>query len=221
MKLVYEEMGHILSFDEGYVNELVVENKKLFFDMVNELSVQSDGIHGKWILSVQDRPMEFCKYADVTVQFAPFQLNRKSLLTKLYSALDKKAVLAENYLMTEELLGNLERYIFQLSEELTFEISCKKLSIGTIIRALAPEVEERDQKPLEKIFSYMELVREFDRDRLFIMVNMRAYFSDDDMEKFTESVCLHDFKLLLLESSALKTLKYTKRFLIDEDLCEF
>lgn len=28
MKLVYSDMGHILRFDGGYVNELVVENKK-------------------------------------------------------------------------------------------------------------------------------------------------------------------------------------------------
>ena len=38
MKLVYKDMGHILSFDEGYVNELVVENKKLFFEIVNSIA---------------------------------------------------------------------------------------------------------------------------------------------------------------------------------------
>ena len=67
----------------------------------------------------------------------------------------------------------------------------------------------------------MELVRELDRDRLFIMVNMRSYFSDEDMGIFTESASLHDFKVLLLESISLPTLPYTKRYTIDEDLCEF
>ena len=67
----------------------------------------------------------------------------------------------------------------------------------------------------------MELVRELDRDKLFIMVNMRTFFSDQDMEMFAESVCLHDFKVLLLESTSFSNLKNVKKYIIDEDLCEF
>ena len=50
---------------------------------------------------------------------------------------------------------------------------------------------------------------------------MRSYFSDDEMEKFTQTVSLHGFKVLLLENFSSPKLKYTKRFVIDEDLCEF
>lgn len=221
MKLAYSDMGHVLRFDGGYVNELVIENKKMFFDMVNSMAMQSDGLHGDCVLSVSDKPVEFSKYADLTVQFAPFQVNRKSLLTKLYAALEKKALSSENYMKTGELLGELEKYVFQLSEDLPFEINCQKLAIGPIIRALAPEIEESDKSALEKIFAYMEFVREFDRDKLFIMVNMRSYFSDEKMENFIESICLHDFKVLLLENFTSAKLKYTKRFVVDADLCEF
>ena len=67
----------------------------------------------------------------------------------------------------------------------------------------------------------MELVRELDRDRLFIMVNMRTYFTDDEMNTFIESVCLHGFNVLLIESLSREALKNTPRFTVDEDLCEF
>ena len=66
-----------------------------------------------------------------------------------------------------------------------------------------------------------ELVRELDRDRLFIMINMRTYFSDEEMERFAESACLHDFKVLLVESSSLSRLENAKRYTVDADLCEF
>ena len=130
-------------------------------------------------------------------------------------------MLAENYVETGELLGEIERFILHLAEELPFEIDCQKLTIGQIIKAVSPEIEESDKSTLEKIFAYMELVRELDRDRLFIMINMRTYFSDEEMERFPESVCLHDFKMLLLESSSSVKLKNTKRFTIDDDMCEF
>ena len=221
MKLVYKDMGHILLFSEGYVNELIIENKKMFFAVVDSMQRQADGLHGDCVLSVSDHPVEFGKYADLTVQFAPFQMNRKSLLTKLYAALEKKAQTPETYSKTGDLLGELERYILELSDDLPFEINCQKLAIGPIIRALAPEIEENDKAPIEKVFAYMELVRELDRDKLFVMVNMRSYFTDEEMEKFTESVSLHDFKVLLLESYEAPKLNHTKRFVVDADLCEF
>ncbi|MGM9644078.1 MAG: type II-A CRISPR-associated protein Csn2 [Eubacteriales bacterium] len=221
MKLVYKNMEHIISFDHGYVNELVIENKKMFFDVVNNATVQSDGGSGDFLLSVSDKPVDFSRYADVTVQFAPFQINRKSLLTKLYASLEQKAMLAENYKATGELLAELERYVLLLSDDLPFEVDCQRLSIGPIIKAVSPEIDETDKTHLEKIFAYMELVRELDRDRLFIMINMRTYFSDDEMETFVESVCLHGFKVLLIENSAQIKLKNTKRYTVDEDLCEF
>ena len=221
MKLVYKDTGHILSFDEGYVNELVVENKKLFFEIVSSIAAQVDGGHGDCVLSIKDRPVEFGKYADLTVQFAPFELNRKSLLTKLYSSLEHKALLAENYTQTGNLLVDIERFMLYLSEELPFDVNCQRLTIGSIIKAVSPEIDDTDKSALERIFSYMELVRELDRDRLFIMVNMRSYFDNSEMETFTESASLHGFRVLLLESTSQSKLKNTQRYTVDEDLCEF
>ena len=119
-----------------------------------------------------------------------------SLLTKLYAELEQESLSAENYVKTGQLLSELEKHILELADELPFDIRFQKLAIGPIIRAVSPEIDEQEKSTIERIFAYMELVRELDRDRLFIMVNMRSYFSDSDMETFIESVCLHDFHVL-------------------------
>lgn len=221
MKFVYGSMEHVISFEGGYVNELVIENKKMFYELINSMSMQADGARGSCVLSVSDKPVEFSRYADLTLQFAPFQINRKSLLTKLYSELERRALLPDNYMRSGELISEFEKFVFLLADDLPFEVSCQKLAIGPVIRALSPEIEEDDKGALERIFAYMELVRELDRDRLFIMVNMRTYFTDEDMESFVESVCLHDFKVLLVESFSHPILKSVKRYTVDADLCEF
>lgn len=221
MKLVYGDIGKVFEFGLGFVNELVVENKKLFFEIVNDMALQSEGLTGKCVLSIKDKPVEFSRYADLSVQFAPFQVNRKNLLTKLCAAIEQNALAAENFLKTGELLNELEKYIFHLSEDFPFEIECQKVAIGPIIRALCPQIEENEKRNIEKIFEYMEFVREIDKDRLFVMVNMRTYFDNDEMQKFIESACLHDFKVLLLENNSFAKLTHTQRYTIDEDLCEF
>jgi CRISPR-associated protein Csn2 len=42
----------------------------------------------------------------------------------------------------------------------------------------------------EKLIDYMELVREFDCDKLFITVNMRSFFADDIVKKFIETAMM-------------------------------
>ena len=221
MKLVYENVGHVLCFDGGDALELVIEPPKLFSEIISSLNEQADGGQGKAILSISGKPVEFSRYADISLQFAPFELNRKSLITKLISSLEQRAIEANLYEETGTLLHNIEIYIDKLAEDFPFEIDCKKVAIGPIIKALSPEVDDTDLSNIERVFSYMELMRELDRDRLFIMINMRSYFSNEEMERFVESACLHDFKLLLIESTSRSILKNTKRYTIDEDLCEF
>ena len=79
--------------------------------------------------------------------------------------------------------------------------------------------EEYDSMP-EKVIDYMELVRTFDRDKLFITVNMRAFMTDEEAELFLSTVLSYGYHMLMLESSAKPLLKSESRVIIDEDLCE-
>ena len=221
MKLVYGYMEHIISFEAGYASELIIENKKMFRELVNSLVNQIEGQRGDAVLSIDDKPVEMSKYADISMQFAPFEFNRKSLLTKLYSYLEREAVSPDMFLKTTDIITNLELFLSDLSDDLPFEIECKKLAIGNIVRAVSPEFVSTEEGSPESILNYMEIIRELDKDKLFIMVNMRAYFDDIDMQSFIDTACLHDFKLLLLESASYERLKNTRRYTVDKDLCEF
>ena len=52
-------------------------------------------------------------------------------------------------------------------------------------------------------------------------VSMTGCLLEALMQTFTESAVLHSFRVLLLESTAQSKLKNTRRYTIDEDLCEF
>ena len=221
MKLAFKDFERVISFTPGVAIELVIENKGCFFKTVSGLSTQIDGEPGDAVLSIGNKPVEPSRYADMILQFAPFSLNRKSLLTKLTNAIEKRAVSAELYVRAQSILAEIESLVQDAADDFPFEIDCSKIAIGPILRSIGIEVSEDNKGTLEKIINYMEIVRELDKDRLFITVNMRTYFSDDELSSFINTACLHDFKVLLLESTSGKLLKNTKRYTIDEDLCEF
>lgn len=221
MTFAHEEIGHIISFDSDSVAELVIENHKLFFALVEDFFNQSDGLAGKIVISHNNKPLEISRHCEILTQFAPFDMNKKTLLSKIHSALEKDAINEENYMKTMEFLKDLEMFLDNLSKDFPCPLTFQKLSVSSLIKAASPEVDDVTKPPLEKILDYMDLVREFDRDKLFVTVNLRTFFDDSEMGIFTESVCFKGIKLLMLENFSQKPLNHARHYTVDDDLCEF
>ena len=168
--------------------------------------------------------MDISKYIEVITEYINFDINKKALITKIYSSLEHIAVDAEHYLKTQTLLSDIERSVQEWSFSLPCDIITTKLTVANIIKSVG--IELRDEYDhisgdLEKLVDYMELVREFDRDKLFITVNLRTFFDDQTTELFMRTCIDHEYKLLMLESQAYTKLKCENRTIIDKDLCEF
>ena len=89
------------------------------------------------------------------------------------------------------------------------------------MKAVGLAVRDEYGSQLEKLVDYMELVREFDRDKLFFTVNLRSFFTDEECGLFMETVAGHGFHVIMLESMDRPKLKLERRITIDTDLCEF
>ena len=122
---------------------------------------------------------------------------------------------------TSELLCSLERYVDELAFELPGDIICKKCSVSALLRGIGIGLRDDYEDPLERLIDFMELVREFDRDKLFVLVGLRNFFSDVKVEAFLKTALDHGYRLLLLDSVARDKLSCEKRLTIDNDLCEF
>lgn len=171
-------------------------------------------------MSVGDRPVSFASNAELIDSWLNFSLNRKTMINKVIGALEQKAV-CEAYLQTAELLGGVERLVMELSESFPCDLVCKKLTIGNVFRGIGVELAEEGADPLEKLLDYMELVREFDREKLFFLVNLRSWYPDETIELFLQSVLGHGYKVLLIDSRDCQRLPSERRVTIDSDLCEF
>lgn len=220
MKFVYPGISRVFKFDGTNASELIIENRRMLCELLNDITRQIDGIHGEAVLSISDTPVEFGKHVEIIDRFVPFELNTKSLQTCLCKAMEKEAVSDEFFSETGDLLTHTERYLDSLCFDYPCEVTFQKLSVGAIIKAASPGFEAKSEYVLENVFDYMSLVREFSGDKLFITVNLRCFFDDKEVQSFVDTAISHDFKLLMLESSERKALENTVRVIIDDDLCE-
>ena len=125
----------------------------------------------------------------------------------------------EHYYQTSELITLLESYLQDLSVELTGNIELSKITWENTIKAVGVEFADNYDSLAEKILDYMELVREYDSERIFITLNLRSYISDNEMNKFVNDVVVRGYKLLMLENTEYPIIEHEKRYIIDADKC--
>lgn len=224
MKLAYPAFSGTVSFSGAVVPCFVIENQRLFRSLICDLRSAAEGYDSDLVLSKNERVIDISKNVELLTDFIHFDINQRPLLNKIASELEKIAVSSEHYIKTQELLAEIDRGISEWAFQFPCDIVSSKISVSTLIKAAG--IELRDEYDghtgeIEKIIDYMELVREFDRDKLFVTVNMRTFFRDDDIQEFLKTVVSHEFKVLMLESQAYTVLEFEKRTTIDPDLCEF
>ncbi len=221
MTFCYPEISGVFDTSIRFVNSLVIENQRLFFELITDISEQIDGCERKSVMSDGDKILSFSKRAELLSTFVPFEMNRKTLVNKIISAAEKTAVNSEYYMKTMQLMTGIENYIADILSEFDCSLSYPKISPASIIKAAGIEIDDGGGTLCEKVIDYMSLVREFDCEKLFITVNMRSYVTDDDAELFMKTVLDHEYNILMIENRDYRRLTYEKRVTVDADLCEF
>lgn len=220
MKFAHYDIERVFNTEGSLVNTVIIENQRFFYRLLMELNAQTNGSGGKCTVSIDDMPVPMDKYVEVLDVFAPFEINRKPLLSKVNAALEKNAVAGEHWEETGEILRVVSEYLDKLAFDFPCDIIFPKVAIGTIIRNAGVELRDSYSSLCEKVIDYMELVRQFDRDKLFVTVNFRSYVEDEEAEQFLQTILSHGYHILMLESSERNRLTHENRLIIDSDLCE-
>ena len=221
MILCHPQIETLLDVSLPGVTSLVIENPVFYRELLMDLYAQMDGMAGEFVLSHEGKTLSIATWVELIDNVLHFDLNTRTLLGKVQSAMEQTAVNETFFLKTAELLQQLERYTQELAFQFDCDILCKHCSVSGLLKAVGVSLRDDYEDPLERLADYMELIREFDREKLFVLVNLRSFFDDDHVEKFLETVSAHGYRLLLLDGIERKKLPQERRITIDNDLCEF
>ncbi|MBQ4071452.1 MAG: type II-A CRISPR-associated protein Csn2 [Clostridia bacterium] len=224
MKLSYPEFSEVITIDGSGVPCIIIESRSLLRTFICDILSAIEGAKNDLVLSDGGQTLDPPKSIEVITDFVHFDMNKKALLNKVVTELERVALSAEHYLEAHSLLQEIERAINDWSFSFPCDIVPSKVSVSALLKSVGIELRdeyEGHRGEVEKILDYMELVREFDRDKLFITVNMRAFFDDSIISQFQKTALSHGFKLLMIEAHAYNKLDFEKRTVIDTDLCEF
>lgn len=172
------------------------------------------------VISEKSNLLDWTKSGELIDRFLSFSLNRKPLLTKISAAIEAEATSESFYSRTVQLLSQVDGYL----DDLAFSMDCDVVfggnTISRLLKSAGISLREDYENPLERLLDYMELVQCFEREKLFVFVNLRSFYSDDAVSRFLQSALAHGYRLLLVDSQERPYLPEEQRLVIDKDLCE-
>lgn len=220
MKLVYPEIDHVFDTRCGKVPSLVIENQALMYRLLCDLRAQLLGKEGKCVVSLGGRVLPTEKSVELLSEFVPFTLNKKALVNRASVILERSVMEGEFYGEAVELAGLVESFLLKASAGLTGDVFFSRVGFSDLLKASGLEFREDYASLGEKLLDYMELVSEYEGEKLFVLYNLRCLISDREAELFLDSVLRHGYNALILDGCEHARLSGEQRYLVDEDLCE-
>ena len=220
MKLAYSTLQNIIEITDDTIHSIVVENPEYYYHMVKDFMNQVEGKEGGWIVSENDKPLAVNKNVEILFDFIGINVNQKTLITKILNEMEQIANKEENINETMQLLSDIERFVMYLNEDFDLSITCDKLTISQLLKSVGISISVETDDLIEFIYSYMQLIRQFIGEKLFVFVNFRSFVSQKQFSDFAMTIIGHGYQVIFLENKEYDKIAKESRLIIDQDLCE-
>ena len=221
MKIVHPKINSRIEISDQRISVLVIEKPDFLYELLTDIKHQMNNLEGDTVLSIHDEPVRFHKHVELVTDPLAIEMNNRTIIKKLVIAMEKCGHDDIYYERTQKLMAEIETYINDLSLNFDADIECHDISLQQILKAAELTVVDQYDRLVDKIYAYMELVREFEGDKLFIFVNLSSYIGKEELQKFTDTITGHSFQVLLIDSRDFERLENENRLIVDCDLCEF
>jgi CRISPR-associated protein Csn2 len=221
MKLVYPGIETHIILEQGKPTFLILENAKLFREVVQDIFNQVNGIEGKAVLSDEDEIIPLNKQIDLILDLFSLNCNSHKMLSKLQGELAQVAVGEELYKDTSDLLSKLQMYAGTLADNAKYPLKFnEEMGIVELVKLLNFKFDLQDESILEKIVSYMIVSKEYLKIDTFVFINLQSVITSAELKELFKQIAYEKITILLIESVSRDKIMDECRIIIDNDLCE-
>ena len=214
----YKGFNFKIDFEDKSIFSLIIENKKLYRkvieDLINNISIDDGNI----ILSENNKLIVPEKEIFVFSDYFNFDVN-KFVLNKYYKELKN---LSENDFFDEtvEIKEVLKNYVTKLVEN-EYSIKLEEdLDISQILKAFGIKFQ-RNEDLLLNLFEWIKILNELLGYEIYFFINLENFLSNDELVEFSKFILYNKYKVVFLENfNRNKLFDDDNLIIIDNDLCE-
>lgn len=223
MKLVHPDfILPIIEETSCVCHEWIIESPELFSKYVQELFVQINGSAGNFVLSSDEKELDISKTMEIIINPLSININDKKVINKLYSELSQTAFDSGNYLYTQSILADIQKYFLSLEQSSNFILEMDaEIDITALFKALNIRLEIFADNFFEMLNQYIKILAELMKKKIVVFINISSYLSEEQLEELLKNAAYNEIILLLIENHQKDYfLKDTRCIIIDKDGCE-
>lgn len=219
MKFVHPEYDLSLELQENKVNVVVVENQKIFTEMIQELYRQCSGGEGAFVLSDKDKILSFHKTAELITDVFSLDCNEKRIIAKLYQEIEELAM--ENLVAESmELNSQIACYLEKMCDLVPYYLAYQTEFLPSkIMKMVDLRFETTAVTLLEHIVEYLGITSKLHKSMVNIFVNLKSFLTMEELHELYEYTFYNKIPLILLEGFAGSQAPEEQWTIIDIDKC--
>ncbi len=219
MKWIFSKYGININLKDNQVGVLSIENQKAFAEIVSELWCLSNGGEGELVVSIDNEPVKFSKYAEFVTNPFSLDVNNKKVLSKLYSQFETELI--ENHFEKVNLLNSeIVRLLYQINEDsaipLNFDLN---LNLQSLFKMYSIQVDMQEICLLEKLENYIQIMHRVCGISIFFFLNLKEYLSLTELLELYRFVAYENLSIFILEGIHTPCLDGESCSILDQDLC--
>ena len=220
--LVNSELNIKILIEENYINVLVIENRSLFYNLINEIIMQIEGNDGNWVLSEESKILAINKTVSILVDYFRINYNSRSIIAKLYSNLKDLANSSEFFIATNDIKQALIEYIEKLTYDTQLPVDINTdFDFQSIFKTFDVRLLDDNLNLVDTLNTYLNISRDLTDNKLTIFVNLFDYLNDEDIITFYNNINYSKHNVIFLENKFIKKRADNEIVhIIDNDLCE-
>lgn len=223
MKLVHPNFSlPIIEEISCVCNEWIIESPELFSKYVQELLGQINGGDGNFVLSSTEKELDISKMMEIIVNPFSININDKRVINKLYSELSQIAFDSENYLYTQSIWADIQKYFLSLEQSSNYVLEMdSEINITALFKALNMKLEIFADDFFEMLNQYIKIIAELLKKKIVVFINISSYLSMEQLEELLKNAAYNEIILLLIENHQKDYfIKDARCIIIDKDGCE-
>ena len=223
MRINCNYVENSIIFEDGKINSIEMENKKIFYRFVRDLySISNSDVLEEFIF-LDDNNKEISVFNKIKIfnNFFEFDFNSKKynmeILKQLVSEIndeDKNEILNLQKKIYTKVNKQLNKYDIPLYISIDIDLEA-------ILKELKITIKNYDDI-LNNLFLLIDLENILRLSNILIFINLKQYLSLEELEEFYKYAIYNNVKLILVDSQCYtSTSKYEKKLIVDNDLVEF
>ena len=221
MNLVSEQFENSFEIKSKTLNTLVIEDTRNVANFIRTLIEVSNTESEEIELIDNYKKLDVSKTTDIIFDLFNIEANAATILKKLYTELEEDLCSEDMYIKKIEMESTIANIVDELAYRSRFSLKSDEINYQNFFKALLVEFDYEKTSILDRLTEYIKVSSELLDKKLFIIVNLDSFLTEEDLLELSNFLCYNEIKLLALQNKITREVKACEHLrIIDQDLCE-